>query len=115
MSSFLYFFGDSQALNLPLSSLHSKLELRSSAENLSVAFEPFTFGFLTVVFGALVSTVSEREAGEGSALPAASVARTATVWLPSASAPNVVGEVQPLNAPLSTAHSKDVPGSEENP
>ena len=45
----LYVFGDSQGLYFPLSSLHSKVELRSSAENLSVNFLPLTFGFLIVV------------------------------------------------------------------
>ena len=36
-----------------------------------------------VVCGATVSTVQEKVAGVGSTLPAASVARTWNVWLPS--------------------------------
>ena len=38
-----------------------------------------------VVSGAAVSTVQPEEAGVGSTLPAASVARTSNVWLPSLS------------------------------
>ena len=36
-----------------------------------------------VVFGATVSTVNVREAGDASTLPAASTARTSSVWAPS--------------------------------
>jgi hypothetical protein len=46
-----------------------------------------------VVVGATVSTVNDRVAGEASLFPAASVARTLTVWLPSASAGVVHGLV----------------------
>ena len=38
--------------------------------------------------------------------PAASVARTVKVWLPSNAEPKVVGLVQAANAPLSSLHSK---------
>jgi hypothetical protein len=48
-----------------------------------------------VVVGATVSTVNDRVAGEGSVLPAASVARTLTVRLPSGSAGAVQGLVHP--------------------
>src|SRR5690349_19261796 len=109
--SFLYVFGESHGFALPLSSLHSKVALRSSAENFSVAFEPFTLGFFTLVSGESVSTRSEREAGEASVLPAASVARTAIAWEPSPRS-KVVGEAQAPKAPPSTAHSNEAPASD---
>ncbi len=49
---------------------------------------------LIVVFGAPVSTVKVREAGVGSWLPAASVARTSKVWEPSVRFAVVKGEEQ---------------------
>ena len=55
-------------------------------ENVKVAFaEPEGFVGLEsmVVFGATVSTVHVYCAGEASVFPAASVARTLKVWLPS--------------------------------
>ena len=51
-----------------------------------------------VVCGAAVSTVNLRVAGEASVLPAASVARTRTVWPPSASAVVVHGLVHAAQA-----------------
>ena len=47
-----------------------------------------------VVSGAAVSTVNVRVAGVASTLPAASIARTRNVYVPSASGPSVRGEVQ---------------------
>ena len=55
-----------------------------------------------VVAGACVSTVNVRVAGDGSVLPAASLARTLNVWLPSASAFSVLGLVQETHEPEST-------------
>ena len=57
-----------------------------------------------MVFGADVSTVNERVAGEASVLPAASVARTETLWAPPARAVAVHGLVQFAHAPVSTRH-----------
>ena len=47
-------------------------------------------------------------AGEGSVLPAASIARTATVEVP---ADTASGDAHALHAPLSKRHSKRPPGS----
>ena len=47
-----------------------------------------------VVSGAAASTVNVREAGVWSTLPAASIARTRNVYVPSASGPSVRGDVQ---------------------
>jgi hypothetical protein len=58
-----------------------------------------------------VSTVNDLLAGLGSMFPAASVARTSTVWPPSDSAGVVAGEVQEANAPKSTAHPNVEPPS----
>src|SRR6266496_3923271 len=69
--------------------------------------------------GAAVSTVKSREAGVGSVLPAASVARTRKVWAPSARALAGVcvspGPEQAPNGSESKRHSKLAPGSEEKP
>ncbi len=46
-----------------------------------------------VVSGAAVSTVKLRVAGDGSTLPAVSVARTRNVYEPSASGPTARGDV----------------------
>src|SRR5204863_8678563 len=66
-----------------------------------------------VVFGADVSTVNERVAGEASVLPATSVARTATLWAPLPSAVVVHGLVQLAHEPVSTRHWKVDPLSLE--
>src|SRR5918996_771903 len=69
----------------------------------------------SVVSGAVVSTVQACEAGVGSGLPAASVARTAKVWPPSASGPTGSGLVQGAQAPPSRRHSKvEAPSLAEN-
>ena len=57
-----------------------------------------------MVFGADVSTVNERVAGDASVFPAASVARTETLWAPSPSAVVVHGLVQVAHDPVSTRH-----------
>ena len=57
-----------------------------------------------VVSGAVVSTVSERLAGVGSATPAASMARTSNVRAPSASAAVVCGDVHAAKAAVPTRH-----------
>ena len=46
-----------------------------------------------------------REAGDPSAFPAASIARTWKVWLPMASPEYVVGLVHGVNTPVSSLHS----------
>ena len=51
------------------------------------------------------STVQARRAGLWSTLPAASVARTSSVWSPSASPLSSTGEVQAYHEPLSSEHS----------
>ena len=51
--------------------------------------------------------------GVGSVLPAASVARTLKVWLPSARGPTDSGLVHAVQAPASRRHSKVEPGSFE--
>jgi len=47
-------------------------------------YSPLAAGNVVVELGAVVSTSHVYEAGEASWLPAASVARTSKVWLPSA-------------------------------
>jgi hypothetical protein len=64
-----------------------------------------------LVAGAVVSIVNVRVTGDGSAFPAASTARTANVWSPSASASSVTGDWHAVNAAPSSEHSNVVPGS----
>ncbi len=64
-----------------------------------------------VVFGACVSTLNERVAGEASVLPAASVARTDALCAPSLRAGVVQGLVQLAHAPVSTRHRNVEPAS----
>src|SRR5262249_60401077 len=59
------------------------------------------------------SAVHVRLAGDASVLPAGSVARTSSVWLPSPSADVVSGLVQELQLPPSTRHWKLEPVSDE--
>ncbi len=59
-----------------------------------------------MVSGAVVSTVHVRLAGEESAFPAASVARTRNVCEPSPSPAYPCGLVQAAKSPSSSAHSK---------
>jgi hypothetical protein len=62
-----------------------------------------------VVRGGVVSIVKARVAGVASRLPAGSVARTLTVWLPAASAAVVHGLAQVAHEALSTRHAKVEP------
>src|SRR5207253_9808306 len=85
--------GEAQAVQLPLSMRHSKVEPLSDELNVNVGvvLPEGLEGFESiVVFGAVRSTVQVWVAGEASVLPAASVARTSNVWLPSASAGEIV-------------------------
>ena len=66
-----------------------------------------------VVFGAVRSIVHVEDAGNASVLPAASVARTSNVWLPSPSAAVVCGLVHGAQLLLSTRHSNVEPVSLE--
>src|SRR5260370_785454 len=67
-----------------------------------------------VVVGARGSIVQVELAGVASVLPAASVARTSKVWLPSLSAgESVSGLEQAVQLPLSIRHSKAEPLSDE--
>ncbi len=59
-----------------------------------------------VVSGAGVSTVQVKLAGVASVLPAASMARTWKVWLPSAGRYSSAGEAQATKLPASSLHSK---------
>ena len=63
--------------------------------------------------GSVVSMLKSRVAGVGSVFPAASLARTRNVCAPPASGAVVCGDVQLANGPLSTAHSKVAPGTDE--
>jgi hypothetical protein len=89
LASPAYGFGLVQVVNPPLSSSHSKVEPGSLAVKEKLA-EVLAVGSLgeavMVVFGAPVSTVHVNVAALASVLPAGSVARTAKVWDPSASA-----------------------------
>ena len=79
--------GLAQAPQAPPSSRHSKVEPPSLAENSKLGASSLDGSAGTSskdVFGAAVSTVHVWEAGVASVWPAASVARTWKVWLPSA-------------------------------
>ena len=96
-----------QELQLPPSTRHSKLEPGSLELKLKlgvVSFEGLEGLASIVVFGAVRSTVQVCVAGLASVLPAPSVARTAKVWLPSASEAVVCGLVQDVQLPPSTRH-----------
>ena len=58
-------------------------------------------------------TVKDRETGAPT-FPGASMARTENVWAPSARGASVKGEIQLLNAPVSTLHSKVEPCSRDS-
>ena len=60
---------------------------------------------VNVTSGGTVSTVQLRVAGDGSSCPAASVARTANVCGPWASARRLRGDVQAANADASRLHA----------
>ena len=70
----------------------SKLEFASdeSNSNVGVVFVVVPVGPESIVVcGSVPSTMKVRLAGDGSGLPAASIARTSNVWLPSSSCAEV--------------------------
>ena len=110
----LYDFGEVQADQEPLSSLHSNVEPDWDELNRKVAVldQVELPGPLVIdVFGATVSTVQERVAGVASTLPAASFARTEKVWEPFARLEYAFGDVHAAHAPASSLHSNDDPAS----
>src|SRR3954469_24910904 len=101
---------------LPPSTRHSNVEPASEEWNAKVGVVSLDglAGLVSIVVcGAVRSTVQVCVAGAASMLPAASVARTSNVWLPSASGAVVCGLVQALQPPASTRHSNVEPSSEE--
>ncbi len=120
---FVYACGDVHGANAALSRRHSNVEpgLVEVNANDGDALLVAPVGPLVIaVSGNEVSTVNVREAGVASTLPAASVARTRNVYVPSTSGPSVRGEVQLTYVPVaepgpSRRHSKLEPVSlEEN-
>src|SRR5918999_31264 len=65
----------------------------------------------TVAVVQAATTVQARAAGDWSTLPAASIARTCTSWLPTPNPVYWCGEAQPLHAPPSREHWNDEPAS----
>ena len=79
-------------------------------------YSPLAAGNVVAELGAVVSTSHVYEAGEGSWLPTASVARTSKVWLPSARVEWLFGLVHAAQAPPSRRHSNvEPPSLEEKP
>src|SRR3954454_22387110 len=104
-----------QALQLPPSIRHSNVAPASGElkANVGVAALSSAGGSESrLVSGAVRSIAQVWVSGVPSVLPAASVARTSNVWLPSASEAVVCGLVQALQLPASTRHWK-VAGSLE--
>ncbi len=101
-----------QAVQAPLSTLHSEVPvlasvtLKAIAGVVSFVNEPLA-GVVSETDGDVVSTVKVWVDDEPM-LPAASVWRTCRVWLPSVSVARLEPEVQAVQAPLSTLHC-DVP------
>ena len=73
----------------------------------------FAPGLLNVPVGSLVSRCHVHESGDGSVLPAASVARTSNVCTLSVRPLTECGLVHVAHAPPSIRHSKVDPGSDE--
>ena len=100
------------------SSEHSNVTSASLEPNVKVASRvgPDWAGPVTIVVsGADTSTVQSHSAGVSSSTPSAFLARTKSVWSPSAGTVTSCGETQATNGPASSAHSKLEPGwSEEN-
>src|SRR5687768_4834103 len=106
----VYVFGDVHAVHSAASSLHSKVAPVSVAVNENVALLEYMFplGPLVIdVFGATVSTVHVRVAGDASTLPTPSFARTEKVCEPFAKPEYDFGEVHTPHAPASSLHSND--------
>jgi methylmalonyl-CoA mutase cobalamin-binding subunit len=102
-----------QAFQEAESSLHSKLELLSLEEKSKLAVVdavapegPATIDVLGGVVSPSARTVQLRLAGEASVLPAASVALTEKVCEPIVSELYSLGELQLLQGPESSLHSK---------
>ena len=87
--------GESQAKAGLWSSWQANVPCSSASNlNFTVFFVVFLGGVLVrVVSGSAVSTTNETESGLGSVLPAASLARTAKVFGPSASGPRMCWEL----------------------
>ena len=93
--------GELQDANAAASTRHSNVEPASVAVNVNVGVPSPVVPLgpaVIVVSGAVVSTVNARVAGEASALPRPSLARTSNVCAPSDSAPVVNGVEQDANA-----------------
>jgi hypothetical protein len=108
-----YSCGGVQGLNRALSSAHSNVAFGSDAEKSKLAPVLVVVGsgpLTIVVSGAVVSAadsiVQAYSAGDGSVLPAASVARTAKVWRPSATPAKVAGLLHGVRAASSSEQAK---------
>ncbi len=98
----------------PPSRRHSQLTPGSGAAKPNAASRSRTSPegpLATTGAGGTRSTVQRNSAGLGSALPAASSARTRSTWSPSVRPDNVVGDVQGAHEPASSRHSKRAPAS----
>ena len=103
-----YRAGLSQAVNAAPSSEHARLEpssLKASSKLALASFVRVGGPAVIDVSGAVVSILQERLAALSSLLPAASVARTEKVCVPSVSASSRTGDVQPANGASSSEHS----------
>jgi hypothetical protein len=109
----LKLFGDEQDAKAPASSAHWKLAPASELKlKLGLTlFDGLLGDAVMLAVGAVVSTVHVYEAGVP-VLPAASVAFTWNVWLPSARLLKLFGDEQLAKAPASSAHWKLAPASE---
>ena len=99
-----------------MSTWHSKVEPVSVEVNAKVGVVSLVgFGgpLVIVVFGAVMSIVNVCEAGVGSTLPAASMARTSNVCVPAASVAGVKGTCRPRSAAVSMRHWNVEPASVE--
>lgn len=97
-----------QGVHAPVSSLHSKVEGVSVDVNTNVADVAGVAagGFdVMLVSGAVASIVHVYDAGDGSVLVAASIARTWNVWLPSPRPLYDFGFVHGAHEPESSLHS----------
>src|SRR5262249_54442877 len=106
--------GDTHVSNCAASTRHWNVEPDSSDVKHQVGVASLLgdgAGTEVVGFGMIVSTVKVCEAGEGSVLPAASVARTSKVCEPWPSGAVVCGDTQVANCAPSTRHSNVEPDS----
>ena len=110
--------GEVQAAKAAVSTRHwnvepVSVEVKVKSGVVSLVEPPAATVPVIVVSGAAVSTVKLREAGVGSTLPAASVARTSKVCDPCVRVALVKGEVQEAKAAASTRHWNVEPVSVE--